>query len=284
LGNNISRRELNLPTISPLMLRDPRAAARVCRTIAHSPDILDQGTQRIANATACSVGQAAAFLSGLEDLGWIRRDMGGRLTVCVSSDELERFCERLEGAADAQLASSPESVPEIVITRPPHPSRLVDALERVGAPAIFWTRDGVIHLAERAERKLTILTPFLDSGGVTLLEDLFARTRAIERRLILRPHRAGQRPWMALLAPLRAHGVSCREYWLSLEPSSDTQAVETFHAKMIVADDKISYVGSANFLVASLTRSLECGVLLEGHAARVTSILADAIWDISTAV
>lgn len=52
---------------------------------------------------------------------------------------------------------------------------------------------------------------------------------------------------------------------------------ETFHAKVILADDSYAYVASANMNRASLEYSMELGVLLRGDAARQISQIVDAI-------
>jgi phosphatidylserine/phosphatidylglycerophosphate/cardiolipin synthase-like enzyme len=52
--------------------------------------------------------------------------------------------------------------------------------------------------------------------------------------------------------------------------------IETFHAKLIVADDTLAYVGSADLLNSSEGLSLETGLLVEGNAA-VQVALVDAV-------
>ena len=59
--------------------------------------------------------------------------------------------------------------------------------------------------------------------------------------------------------------VSVRDYHLS-HAAADGRAlpIETFHAKLVVADDTLAYVGSANLLSSSEGLSLETGLLVEG--------------------
>ena len=52
---------------------------------------------------------------------------------------------------------------------------------------------------------------------------------------------------------------------------------ETFHAKFVLADDSLAYVGSANFLQSGLDRSLECGILMPLPGARELARVADAM-------
>jgi RHH-type transcriptional regulator, rel operon repressor / antitoxin RelB len=67
---------------------------------------------------------------------------------------------------------------------------------------------------------------------------------------------------------LRAMQVSVRDYHLSHATGAGRALpIETFHAKLIVADDMLAYVGSANLLSSSEGLSLETGLLVEGAAA-----------------
>lgn len=45
-------------------------------------------------------------------------------------------------------------------------------------------------------------------------------------------------------------------------PSSLPSGRETFHAKVVLADDSEFYVGSSNFMGSALERSFECGVFV----------------------
>src|SRR5262249_7964595 len=53
--------------------------------------------------------------------------------------------------------------------------------------------------------------------------------------------------------------------------------IETFHAKLVVADEALAYVGSANLLSSSEGLCLETGFLVEGAAASDVARLVDAV-------
>lgn len=53
--------------------------------------------------------------------------------------------------------------------------------------------------------------------------------------------------------------------------------IETFHAKIVLADDRLAYVGSANILGLGDGTSLEAGVLIDGAAALQLARLVDAV-------
>jgi hypothetical protein len=75
---------------------------------------------------------------------------------------------------------------------------------------------------------------------------------------------------------LRALQVSVRDYHLS-HGAERALPIETFHAKLVVADDTLAYVGSANLLYSSEGLSLETGLLVEGAAATQAARLVDAV-------
>lgn len=60
-------------------------------------------------------------------------------------------------------------------------------------------------------------------------------------------------------------------------PRADSTGIETFHAKVVLADWTDAYVGSSNMNRASLERSMEMGVLIRGDGARSVAIVIDAI-------
>jgi phosphatidylserine/phosphatidylglycerophosphate/cardiolipin synthase-like enzyme len=60
-------------------------------------------------------------------------------------------------------------------------------------------------------------------------------------------------------------------------PRDEGQKRETFHAKIILADSDVAYVGSANLTAASREYSMEMGVVLRGKAAREVAIVIDAV-------
>ena len=72
--------------------------------------------------------------------------------------------------------------------------------------------------------------------------------------------------------------VSVRDYHLSHSAAEGRALpIETFHAKLVVADDTLAYVGSANLLTSSEGLSLETGLLVEGRAAAQVARLVDAV-------
>ena len=128
-----------------------------------------------------------------------------------------------------------------------------------------------MHLARRAKERLAILTPYIDEAGAGWAADLFEATAARDRTLILRGARQ--------LDTCGTHGqrvLGALTHLFDYELKSD-QGVETFHAKVVLADGVAAYVGSANFLYRSREKNLECGFLLEGDAVAPVAVLVDAL-------
>jgi phosphatidylserine/phosphatidylglycerophosphate/cardiolipin synthase-like enzyme len=75
--------------------------------------------------------------------------------------------------------------------------------------------------------------------------------------------------------------VSVYEYAL---PSTLPSRRETFHAKIVLADDSVFYVGSSNFMGSALDRSFECGVVVRGEAAKELHSVLEALRSISKSV
>jgi phosphatidylserine/phosphatidylglycerophosphate/cardiolipin synthase-like enzyme len=67
-------------------------------------------------------------------------------------------------------------------------------------------------------------------------------------------------------------------------PREGGKGVETFHAKLVLADATRAYVGSSNMTWGSLEHSMELGLVVAGAAAKRLAILTDAIVGIATQV
>jgi phosphatidylserine/phosphatidylglycerophosphate/cardiolipin synthase-like enzyme len=219
----------------------------------------------------------ALTIAVLRDFGWVHETPGGDRRLEINSLELSRFADKLDGAADGQNFLEAPALPQIILTHPRKPARLVEALAEIRAPSTYWTRDSFVHLASQAVASLRIMAPFVDDRGVELLEEMFGRSKALHRVLVLRPTSRGERPWKTHLSRIARLGVQVREYWYETREPSGSRRVETFHAKVIVGDDQMAYVGSSNFLTSSLDISLECGVLLCGPEVSAVAALMNAI-------
>jgi phosphatidylserine/phosphatidylglycerophosphate/cardiolipin synthase-like enzyme len=173
--------------------------------------------------------------------------------------------------------AAPEARARFVVTLPYRPSKLEQALATVapdGAPALTATQDAFNHLARRSKHKLVIMTPFIDADGISWATKLFQASPAIEKILVLRDRdKLDQFDAEATaLTPLLTELLEYR-----VKHADRTLPFETFHAKIVMADNSAAYVGSANLLHSSYEVALECGFIIEGAAVRQVSDLVEAI-------
>lgn len=83
------------------------------------------------------------------------------------------------------------------------------------------------------------------------------------------------RPW------LTERGIRVFDYSIR---RADGVGRETFHAKVLLCDRHLAYIGSSNMTSASLEHSMEMGVVLEGHAAAIVAEVLDAVLAAATQV
>ena len=127
------------------------------------------------------------------------------------------------------------------------------------------------RVAAAASARLTVMTPFLNKGGLDFAIGLFERSVAVTKTLVVRGTgytRATLLPERDRLQSLRVNILDC------LLRTADSY--ETFHAKVVLADDRLAYVGSAN-LLTQLHHSLELGNVVQGRAARVVASVVRAV-------
>jgi phosphatidylserine/phosphatidylglycerophosphate/cardiolipin synthase-like enzyme len=174
---------------------------------------------------------------------------------------------------------APSARARFVVTLPPEPSRVGDQLQRMAGASFTTltdTRDAFLHLARRARQRLVVITPFIDSSGASWAADLFNATDAHEKILVVR----GREQLTACGADgERLQGLTTKlfDYSLAGVTSKGQPYLETFHAKIVLADGAAAYVGSANFLYRSREMNLECGFLMEGDAVAPVAVLVDAL-------
>jgi phosphatidylserine/phosphatidylglycerophosphate/cardiolipin synthase-like enzyme len=179
------------------------------------------------------------------------------------------------------------SLARVVLTRPPKPSALETQLDGLGwrTGDLEPTAHAFVAMVQRAKRRIVVMTPFFDAKGAGWLKEVFAHASpGVSRILVLRSledHTRLDYPsgLKSISSWLVGEGVLIYNYSLSRGPGYGR---ETFHAKVVLCDDDIAYVGSSNINAASLERSMEMGVAIEGKAARDVAMVIDAILQVAT--
>jgi len=178
------------------------------------------------------------------------------------------------------------TVAQVVLTKPPRPSVLEQKLSALGwRTAELEATEHAFHgMVRAARRRVVVMTPFFDSTGAAWLQELLSYVSpGVERTLILRSlEDIARRDYPfgveAILPWLKAQGVRVFNYSI---PRIDGGR-ETFHAKTVLCDRSVAYLGSSNVTAASLEHSMELGVVLEGRAAAGVADVIDAVMAAAT--
>lgn len=253
-------------------------AARIVAYLGDQPDAFSKADQELAARIGrVSAQQVSLVRRSLAQAGFAKLDNFASKLV-LEKVALHRLSANLDGIACYLRVHRDVDVVSLVLTEPGENSVLRSEINRRGLPPrLFQTRDAFLNLAQSAERRLTILAPFIDDEGAEFLVQLFAACgRGIDRRLVCRPL-AEDHCGLAFRkrkADFHHLAVMVYEYAL-LSPLPSRR--ETFHAKVILVDDCAYYAGSSNFMRSALDRSLECGVIVRGRSAHELSGVVEAL-------
>jgi hypothetical protein len=235
------------------------------------------------SASGTELGHAAQVLAGLAASGVCTSAPAEDAWSCeYAPTELLRLAYILTGADHFRRLRLNPAVTELAVTMPLVPSHLEKELPVAlgGAGGFLTTSAAFTRLAQSASRRLVVMTPFIDAGGFRWLRRVFeAAPSACQKVLILRDtYRYTVELGVEHSEWLRGLQISVRDYHLSHDAAAGRSLpIETFHSKIIVADDKLAYVGSANLLSSSEGLCLETGLLVEGAAASDVARLVDAV-------
>ena len=168
-----------------------------------------------------------------------------------------------------------ENTVDVVLTKPPAPSLIAERLESLlkGSWGLLDTKELLPSIAEVAQNSFTVMSPFMDEVGAEIVVNLFERTLAPERYLVLRVGSDGKPPsgLAGVRQVLESLGVQVLNFRID---KADSPGNETFHAKVVLADVTAAYVGSSNMHRWSFEYSLELGLYVRGKAAsRISDIL-----------
>ena len=262
----------------------PGTAARLLEGLAAlGPGIwpLEQICQ--ASASGTDPGHASQVLAGLATTGLCAVAAADDLWQCAyAPTELQRLAQVLNGADHFRRMRLNPAAIELAVTMPLVPSYLEKELAALsGRPGGYLSTSAAFaRLAQAATSRLVVMTPFIDSGGFRWLRRVFEATSSNCQKILILRNADQYAVELGVLNAdwLQSLCVSVRDYHLSHDAAGGrTLPIETFHAKLIVADDTLAYVGSANLLSSSEKLSLEAGLLVEGGAAAQAARLVDAV-------
>jgi len=218
-------------------------------------------------------GQAYGLFAQSTPLTWQVRDraLAAQLASLLQGAQLYRT--RVYRDAD---------IVDVVLTKPPAPSQVSLQLENMlhGSWGFRDTRQLLPAIAEFASSSFSVMTPFFDEVGAQVVLNLFERTPASDKCLVLRTNREGQPPpgLPVVREDLSRLGVTVLNFRLD---RPDAPGNETFHAKVVLADEAAAYVGSSNMNQWSFEYSLELGLHVRGKAAARIAALLRAVRAVS---
>lgn len=262
----------------------PGTAARLLEGLA----ALGPGTWPLeqicrASASGTDPGHASQILAGLAATGLCAAATADDSWLCeYAPAELHRLAHVLSGADHFRRMRLNPAAIELAVTMPLVPSHLEKELAAMlGRPGGFLTTSAAFaRLAQAASRRLVVMTPFIDAGGFRWLRRVFEATQPDCQKIVVLRNTDQYTVELGVQHAewLRALQVSVRDYHLSHAAATDRALpIETFHAKIVVADDTLAYVGSANLLNSSESLLLETGFLVEGGPAIQVSRLVDGV-------
>lgn len=280
--NNEADIDVLLNGLSPLA----RQASRIFAYLAEFPDGLGGSdvalSSRVGEVSAehVAIARRSLLAAGLA------MQVNFSTKLIATPETLRNLVENLKGIEAYLRSHKDRNVVELVLTEPGAKSTLRKAIDSLPglSPIMFQTSDVFFRLARAAKRNLVVLAPFIDNQGADLLVELFSICRpGVHCHLVCRPLSEPQcgEAFLRRADDFRRIGVLVYEYAL---PSTLPSGRETFHAKVVLSDDDLFYVGSSNFMGSALDRSFECGVLVEGGAAKELSSVLEAVRSIAKPV
>lgn len=266
----------------------PGTAAQLLEALA-ALGVGDWPLERICEASASNImpGDADQILGGLAAVGvCARSNDGSTWGTSLNRAEIARLATLLRGAEHFRRLRIEAPGLELAVTMPMAPSRLERCLPASsGRPGGYLpTPMAFARVATAAEARLVVMTPFINRPGFDWLRSIFQATKdAVQRIIVLRDVSkysvdlaVHQAEW------LRSLRVDVFDYNLAHNGDSGRSLpLETFHAKIVLADQRLAYVGSAKLLGSGDGTSLEAGVLVDGRAAAQVARLVDGVLSIA---
>ena len=162
------------------------------------------------------------------------------------------------------------------------PAEMDPVFSRQAADSSLWGGSLLSELAmlmQGANEDLIVVAPYWRADGVRSLLTTTGRSSysGLSARLFtvpaehMRPE--DQQALLLFASSLMTFGAKVR----ILAPKAIAGKVPFLHAKLLIADARKAYVGSANFTGSGFDRGIESGVLVEGSTASAFARWADAL-------
>ncbi|MER9762628.1 phospholipase D-like domain-containing protein [Mesorhizobium sp. M0138] len=209
----------------------------------------------------------------------LERDQSGwRPNPLACTPEL---ASTLHGADAGRRMAIRETLPTLAATLPAEPSALGRLLPTAGLRHVLVNRtdDAFLDIAASAQLSITVMAPYLNEEGTKWAVSVLRASPAERKILVIREYPKVKVHIDMVSDDLRAGRVEIFDYHLA----SNRGWYETFHAKVVLADDTTAYIGSANFL-KYWRHSVEIGVVVKGDVARTLHFVVAAILQIAAPI
>lgn len=271
-----------------VLARHSEVAASICGAVADGRVSGTLDVRKLCALSGLSGGLAGAvteFLEAARPLGLIEKssELNWKITDGTHLTSLAPMLQAIQFYR-TQIHQDADSV-KVVLTTPPEPSELAKRLGSMlkGTWGMHDTRGVLPVLAEKANERFVVMTPFLDEYGADIVVKMYENAPCAKRLLILRQKANGQWPegYLAKKAQLKELGVEVYNFRLE---KLEAVGHETFHAKVVLSDRHSAYVGSSNMNEWSFKYSLELGLLVRGAAAARIADIVDAVISVAARV
>lgn len=254
------------------------ALGQDCGTAAALAERLEQGAQSVTTTSLVGRFSAASVervARNFESRGWLVKD--GALWRTTQMPLPKGLSSFLTGAAEMRVYALAEAAPVAVVTLPGLPSRLTQVLPIEGPvhASMESTDDEITRIARSAVSSITIMSPFVNREGAEFAMRVFDQSQAKDKTLITRLAGKTGHVVRPLLDAMERRGIRVLDYFI---PAGE--GYETFHAKVVIADGDLAYVGSANMTMYS-RHSMELGIIVKGKAAHAVAALVRSVQRIS---
>jgi phosphatidylserine/phosphatidylglycerophosphate/cardiolipin synthase-like enzyme len=248
-----------------------------------TPEIVVAETDSIDSATATSFLQfllSNDFATAADRDGGVRIDASECFELLTTTRTAHRVLEESHSKRDSVTVEFVCTLPE----NDPSFAQLDPVDFDLGQ---ITTR--LLSLCREASEELVLTSPFLELEGMEwLLPGLEgALERGVDLTLVSRQLRDGQPNHVAVqeLFDIAAGLPGDLEVYDYYEPGDDEYPAYTLHSKLLVADRRTAYVGSANFTKYGFAENLEIGVVVDAPAVRdLHSLVAHLVAERSTQI
>lgn len=167
------------------------------------------------------------------------------------------------------FAARPPARPAVYVTPP---DLLADVADDVGE-----IRQLLIELVAGARTRVSVVTPFFSAAAFReILGPLVAPEASVDLAIYLSLDAFELARGRVLRRALIEHFPAQRtRFWLHVRPPGTSAALP--HAKLLLCDGRVGYLGSANMSLHGLREQFEVGVRLGGDAVRALEQALDAL-------